>query len=200
MKQIGVLIGTFNPIHNGHLLMAETAFNFSDLEQIIFVPSPQSPFKATTNLVPFDDRCNMIESAISSYQNFSVSRIEENLDSPTYTYKTLEELSKIYGDNYQLSLIIGGDNFQNLERWKNFETILANYRIIVIERNNVNVQNHRISLMKKYKVLDIQTFSFLSNEISSSIVRNLIKEHKMINSLVPLKTIDYINKHNFYKN
>lgn len=199
MKHIGVLIGTFNPIHNGHLLMAETAFNFTDLEQIIFVPSPLSPFKVTNNLVPFEDRCNMIQCAILPYKNFSVSRIEEKLDYPTYTYKTLAELSKEYENDCQLSLIIGGDNFQNIEKWKNFETILANYSIIVIERNHIEVQSHRINLMKKYKVLDIQTYSFLSNEISSSIVRNLIRENKLINSLVPLETINYINKHNLYK-
>lgn len=199
MKNIGVLIGTFNPIHNGHLLMAETAFNFTDLEQIIFVPSPLSPFKVTNNLVPFEDRCNMIQCAILPYKNFSVSRIEEKLDYPTYTYKTLAELSKEYENDCQLLLIIGGDNFQNIEKWKNFETILANYSIIVIERNHIEVQSHRINLMKKYKVLDIQTYSFLSNEISSSIVRNLIRENKLINSLVPLETINYINKHNLYK-
>lgn len=199
MKHIGILIGTFNPIHNGHLLMAETAFNFTDLEQIIFVPSPLSPFKVTNNLVPFEDRCNMIQCAISPYKNFSVSRIEEKLDYPTYTYKTLAELSKEYENDCQLSLIIGGDNFQNIEKWRNFETILENYPIIVIERNHIEVQSHRINLMKNYKVLDIQTYSFLSNEISSSIVRNLIRENKLINSLVPLETINYINKHNLYK-
>ncbi len=189
--KIGLYFGSFNPIHNGHLAIANYMLEFTELKQIWFVVSPQNPFKQNQVLLPDYQRLELINLAIGDSINYKASNIEFNLPKPSYTIDTLTYLYDKYQDK-KFALIMGSDNLLNFYKWKNFNEILRHYYIYVYPRPG----NKNIELMKhqKIKLVDAPLM-----EISSSFIRKSIKNNKNVQFFMPQKTYNYINEMHFYK-
>src|SRR5690606_41803589 len=130
MASVGLFFGSFNPIHIGHLIIANYMVNYTDLDQIWFVISPQNPFKKKQSLGNMYDRLEMVNLAIEGEDKLRASDIEFGLPQPSYTIDTLAHLGERYPQK-EFVLIMGEDNLQNLEKWKNADIILRDYKIMV---------------------------------------------------------------------
>ena len=188
--EIGLLFGSFNPIHMGHLIIANAVLNELPLSKIWFIVSPQNPLKKNSALLHADKRLMLVEKAIESDQRFSTSDVEFNLPVPSYTINTLMHLEKKYPEN-KFYLIMGSDSFLDLKKWKNYETLLRK-NIIVYERpgfimSKTSFSSNIISL--KSPLLDI----------SATEIRTLIKAGKSIRYLVPENIILIIENQLLYK-
>lgn len=203
--KIGAFFGCFNPIHNGHLAMAEEILNKTDIDEILFVPSYDCGFKklGENDIAKFEDRCNMIVEAIIPYHTrIQISNVEfyfnEDNEKP-YTYRVLEELSKQYKSS-EICLIIGADNFLNIETWKNHYDILAKYQIYIVPRTGYEITEtimDRIGfgidtyLKVKKNLVSTLHYDFKSEDKSEENVMDIPKERvKNIHILNNIKTID----------
>ena len=188
--KIGLFFGSFNPFHIGHKVIGSHFTQFTDLNQLWFVVSPQNPLKQKSSLLDQNHRYQIIDREIDKDINLSVSNIEFSLPQPSYTIDTLIHLSEKY-PNYKFVLIMGSDNLQNIHKWKNHKEILDNYQIYVYPRNNyeVNEFHKNITVIKDVPKM----------EISASFIRNAIKMGKDVSSLIPQKAFNYIEEMNFYK-
>src|SRR5215468_1204152 len=130
---IGLFFGSFNPIHTGHLIIANWVLNETELDKIWLVVSPQNPFKSEHDLLREVDRLMLVEKAIAGDQRMEASDVEFELSKPSYTYRTLSLLKEKY-PHETFFLIMGGDSFEDLHKWKNFESILSNHKIFVFPR------------------------------------------------------------------
>ena len=187
---IGLFFGSFNPFHVGHKIIASYIRDFTKVQQVWFVVSPQSPMKTKKSLLDQHHRLMIIKMEIEDNVNLDVSDIEFGLPTPNYTIDTLLYLSEKY-PNHNFSLIMGDDNLNNITRWKNYEKILENYLIYVYPRKNVEM---KIKHKNIHIVKDVPKI-----EISSSLIRRLISEKKDASYLVPSKSWKYIEEMNFYK-
>lgn len=133
--EVGLFFGSFNPIHVGHLVIANVAYQTTDLDQIWFIISPQNPFKVNKNLLHEFDRIDMVRAAIDDQYHFQASDIEFNMPRPSYTIDTLVRLSEKY-PQHQFHLIIGEDNLASFPKWKNAHMIFENYGLVVYPRVN----------------------------------------------------------------
>lgn len=188
---IGLYFGSFNPVHNGHLIIANHIINFGNVDEVWFVISPQNPFKKKANLLDSFDRLNLVELAIGDNDRIKPSTIEFNMPIPSYTIDTLTYLKEKY-NNYNFTLIMGSDNLVNFHKWKNHDVILKHYNIVVYMRpgyEDLPFLNH-----PKVKVLKAPLL-----EISSSFIRKLIKEDKSIQYLVPEKVYKETLDSSLYK-
>ena len=174
--KIGLYFGSFNPIHVGHLIIANHLLNASDLKKIWFVVSPQNPFKPSDTLLNEYDRLHLVQKAIEDDNRLKASDIEFGLPKPSYTVHTLTYLAEKYPD-HKFSIIMGSDSFQNLGKWKNAEVIIANYPILIYKRPGFEIDNH---LNAKIQVMDAPLL-----EISATHIRELIRSGKSIKYLVP---------------
>ena len=147
--KIGLFFGSFNPFHIGHTVIGSHFTQFTDLNQLWFVVSPQNPLKQKSSLLDQNHRYQIIDREIDKDVNLSVSNIEFSLPQPSYTIDTLIHLSEKY-PNYKFVLIMGSDNLQNIHKWKNHKEILDNYQIYVYPRNNyeVNEFHKNITVIK----------------------------------------------------
>jgi nicotinate-nucleotide adenylyltransferase len=189
-KKIGLYFGSFNPIHNGHLILAEQILENSDLDLIWFVVSPQNPFKERTNLLDNRARYFLVQKAIENNDGFRACDIEFSLPLPSYTIDTLTYLQEKYPDK-EFTIIIGEDNLKNFHKWKNYQAILDYYRIFVYPRPN----SEKSELLKKENVIMIQAPMI---EISSSFIRENIRKNKSIRYLLPDKIREEIEKNAYY--
>lgn len=188
--KIGLFFGSFNPIHIGHLIIANHVLNETGLNKVWFVVSPQNPFKPSSSLLNEYDRLHLVQKAIENDDRLRASEIEFSLPKPSYTAHTLAYLSEKY-PAHEFTVIMGSDSFQNLPNWKNAETILSNYPILVYRRPQFDVGN---DLGAKLTKLDAPLL-----EISATYVRNLIQNGKSIRYLVPTAVEEEIEKSGFYK-
>lgn len=188
---IGLYFGSFNPIHIGHLIIANHILNESKLQKIWFVVSPQNPFKKSESLINEYDRFHIVQKAIENDPRLKVSDIEFSLPKPSYTVHTLAYLKEKYPD-HDFSIIMGSDSFQNLGKWKNAEVIIENYSIIVYRRPGFDVNN---KLNARIQVMDAPLL-----EISSTHIRELIQSGKSIKYLVPANVEEEIITSGFFKN
>ena len=188
--KIGLFFGSFNPFHIGHKVIGSHLTQFTDLNRLWFVVSPQNPLKQKSSLLDQNHRYQIIYREIDKDVNLSVSNIEFSLPQPSYTIDTLIHLSEKY-PNYKFVLIMGSDNLQNIHKWKNYNEILDNYQIYVYPRNNyeVNEFHKNVTVIKDVPKM----------EISASFIRNAIKMGKDVSSLIPQKAFNYIEEMNFYK-
>jgi len=195
--RIGLFFGSFNPIHCGHLMLAEGVLNETDIEQIWFVVTPQNPQKKKSALLNDYDRLNMVREAIHENLRFRASDIEFGLEQPNYTAKTLVYLKEKY-PHHAFSLLVGEDNLRNLNSWYNVEYIFANYRIIVyprsVQENEALIdvvlpQHAKIQVLKQVVVLPL----------SSSMIRSLIKDKRSVKYLVPESIERMIHERGFYR-
>lgn len=182
--KIGLFFGSFNPIHVGHLILAQTALNETDLDKVWFVISPQNPFKEKKNLIPEIDRLIMAELAVEWNKDFQASNVEFALPRPSYTIDTLTFLADKYR-SYSFSLIMGEDNLQYLHKWKNHEAILNHYQIHVYPR--VKSEPTKLDAHPS-----IQKFEAPLLNISATYIRATLKAGKPIRYLVPQAVEDYI--------
>ncbi|MBI4645563.1 MAG: nicotinate-nucleotide adenylyltransferase [Bacteroidia bacterium] len=191
MKKAGLFFGSFNPIHIGHLAIANYLAEFTELEQIWFIISPHNPFKKKENLLAAHHRYHLVSLAIEDYPQFKASNIEFNLPQPSYTINTLTYLSGKY-NNYEFALIVGSDSLATFHKWKNFEQILKNYLIMVYPRHNEFINPY--NAYQNVRIVDAPMI-----EISSSFIRKAIKEKKDIRFFLSEKVYQYITEMNFYK-
>jgi len=187
---IGLYFGSFNPIHIGHLIIANHILNESQLDKIWFVVSPLNPFKNSENLINEYDRLYLVRKAIENDMRLKGSDVEFSLPKPSYTAHTLVYLKEKYPD-YNFSLIMGSDGFQNLHKWKNSEAIIDNYPIVIYKRPGFEVNNQQNA---KITIMDAPLL-----EISSTHIRELIKSGKSIKYLVPSSIEEEILANGFFK-
>lgn len=188
--KIGLYFGSFNPIHIGHLIIANHILNESDIQKIWFIVSPLNPFKDSENLMNEYDRFHLVCKAIEEDSRLKASDIEFSLQKPSYTVHTLAYLQEKY-PGYSFSIIMGSDGFQNLDKWKNSEVIIENYPIIIYKRPGFEVDN---KLNARITIMDAPLL-----EISSTHIRELIKTGKSIKYLVPSSIEEEILSNSFYR-
>ena len=190
--KIGLFFGSFNPIHIGHLIIANFMSENTDLEKIWFVVSPQNPFKNKNSLMANHHRLEMVNLAVENYPKFQASNIEFSLPVPSYTIDTLVVLKEKY-PQHEFSLLLGEDNLKSFHKWKNYEQILKNYRIFVYPRMGTETQEAEILHDNIIKVPAPVV------EISAASIRQMIKENKNIRPLLPPEVFDYIDGSSMYK-
>ncbi|NQY05857.1 MAG: nicotinate-nucleotide adenylyltransferase [Flavobacteriaceae bacterium] len=192
-KKVGLYFGTFNPIHIGHLTIANHMVEHSDLDQIWMVITPHNPFKKKSSLLDNHHRYDMVYRAIEHYPKLKASDIEFKLSQPNYTVNTLAHLEEKYPD-YSFSLIMGEDNLKNFHKWKNCEAILEQHHIYIYPRISEGTTEHQFQNHPK-----IHKVTAPIMEISSTFIRKSIKEGKNIRPLLPESVFSYVDEMNFYK-
>jgi len=190
--KIGLFFGSFNPIHIGHLIIANFMSENTDLEKIWFVVTPQNPFKNKNSLMANHHRLEMVNLAVQDYPKFQASNIEFSLPVPSYTIDTLVVLREKY-PQHEFSLLLGEDNLKSFHKWKNYEQILKNHRIFVYPRMGTETQDVEIQHTNIIKVPAPVV------EISAVSIRQMIKENKNIRPLVPPEVFTYIDGSSMYK-
>jgi nicotinate-nucleotide adenylyltransferase len=187
--KIGLYFGSFNPIHTGHLIIANHIANNTELDEVWFVVSPQNPFKNTNSLLNEQHRLSLVKIAIEGEKKLKASNVEFKLPKPSYTSDTLLYLSEKY-PKHIFSIIIGSDSFQNIEKWKNYKYIINNYNIFIYHRPGFLIENNTQTI----KIVEAPLL-----EISSTQVRKNIKEKKSIRYLVTDAVMEEIELKNYYK-
>jgi nicotinate-nucleotide adenylyltransferase len=191
--KIGLYFGTYNPIHVGHMIIANHMAEFADLDQVWMVVTPHNPLKKKATLLDDHHRLQMVYLATEDYPKIKPSDIEFKLPQPNYTVNTLVHLQEKY-PTHEFSLIMGEDNLKTLHKWKNYEVILDHYDIYVYPRISEEAENIGLKSHPKVHIIDAPIV-----EISSTFIRNSIKQGKNIQPLLPSKVWEYIDHNNFYK-
>jgi len=187
---IGLYFGSFNPIHIGHLIIANHVLNETSINKVWFIVSPQNPFKESKALLNEFDRLHLVRLATQDDNRIKCSDIEFNLPKPSYTSNTLAFLSEKYPE-HQFSLIMGSDSYQNLDKWKNYETIINNYPVYVYKREGHEIKK---TFDKEAVILNAPII-----QISASQIREHIRSAKSIRYLVPEIVREEIESRKFFK-
>jgi nicotinate-nucleotide adenylyltransferase len=188
--RIGLYFGSFNPIHHGHLIIANHILNSTDLQEVWFVVSPQNPFKNSSGLLNEQHRLRMVQIAIEGETRLRASNAEFKLPKPSYTIHTMSYLEELHPD-HQFSIIMGSDGYQNISKWKNYEKLLDHYTIYIYKRPGFEIQE-----MKGAKTITLDAPLL---QISSTHIRELIRDRKSIRYLVPDSISEEIEKNNYYR-
>ncbi len=191
--KVGLFFGTFNPIHVGHLAIANHLAEHSDLDQVWFVVTPHSPFKKKSTLLDDYQRLEMVYLATKDYPKLNHCDIEFKLPQPNYTINTLTHLEEKFPD-YEFALIMGEDNLKSFHKWKNFEVILERYSIYVYPRVSNDKIVHRFENHTKIVHIDAPIM-----ELSSTFIRKSIKAGKNVRPMLPEHVWNYLDEMNFYK-
>jgi nicotinate-nucleotide adenylyltransferase len=190
-KKTGLLFGSFNPIHTGHLIIASYMLEFSDLEEVWFVVSPQNPLKERSSLLGDHHRLQMVNVAIEKDYRFRASNIEFDLPRPSYTIHTLAYLQEKYPTR-EFVLITGTDIFPTFHKWKNWEQLLEFYKFYVYPRPGT--QDHELT-----RHPSVTMFNAPLIEISATFIRQAIKDKKNMLYYLPEKVYEYILDMHFYE-
>ena len=189
--RIGLFFGSYNPVHSGHMVIASYMAEFSNLDQVWMVVSPQNPLKPAGSLLQDYQRLHLVELAIGDYRKLKVSKIEFDLPKPSYTVHTLAYLTEKF-PQHNFALIMGADNLQTFDKWKDYELILEQHDIIVYPRpgsDGGKFKDHpRVQFTEAPQM-----------EISSTFIRNAIRNKKDVRFMMPEKVWNYIEEMNFYK-
>ena len=191
--QIGLYFGSFNPIHIGHLVIANHLAEYSDLDQIWFVVTPHNPFKKKSSLLDNFQRLEMVYRATKDYTKLKPSDIEFNLPQPNYTINTLVHLQEKHPD-YKFALIMGEDNLKSFHKWKNYERILENHHIYVYPRISKDQVETQFDGHKKIHAINAPIM-----ELSSTFIRKSIKAGKNVQPMLPQHVWEYLDEMNFYR-
>jgi nicotinate-nucleotide adenylyltransferase len=187
----GLFFGSYNPIHTGHLIIANYMANYTELDEVWLVVSPHNPLKDKSGLTNMYDRLEMAKLACEHADHIRVSDIEFALPQPSYTIDTLTYLHEKYPER-EFVLIMGADNLVSFKKWKNYEVLLKNYQIFVYPRPEANVaewENHPAITFTETPLM----------EISSTFIRKAIKEKKNVQFFLPDKVIDFIEGKGMYR-
>jgi nicotinate-nucleotide adenylyltransferase len=190
-QKIGLFFGSFNPIHMGHMIIANIMAENTDLNKVWFVVSPQNPFKPSATLLHEFDRYDMVKAAIADNYKMEVSDVEFHLPKPSYTIDTLTVL-KEKNPQKEFRVIIGEDNLKNFEKWKNHEQILELFGLYVYPRPQATespLKNH-----KNVKMVDAPLLS-----ISATYIRKCLKENRSVRYMVPEPVEQMMRSRNFYR-
>lgn len=189
--KVGLYFGSFNPIHNGHLVIAGYMAEFTDLDQVWLVVSPHNPLKNASTLLNDYQRVHLVELGIGDYRKLKVSKVEFGLPKPSYTVVTLAYLYDRHHD-YEFSLIMGSDNLSTLHKWKDYKMILDNHDIYVYPRplsDGGEFRNHpRVRWVEAPLI-----------ELSSTFIRQAIREGKDVRFMMPESVAAYVDEMNFYR-
>ena len=191
MKKVGIYSGSFNPIHHGHIMLANHLVEFSDLDELWFVVTPQNPLKKKEDLLDDDERLKMVQLALGDDLRFHVSDIEMHLPTPSYTINTLTALSEQHPD-CEFVFICGMDSLQNFKNWREYQKILDNYELLVFPREGYDggdLINYPSVTVLKTPIL----------EISSTFIRQCVKEGRDVRHFMPEKAFLYMKKNRFYE-
>ena len=193
MLKIGLFFGSFNPIHIGHLIIANHIVEHSDVDNVWFIVTPHNPHKKKSSLLSDFQRLTMVRLAVENYPKLKASNIEFDLPQPNYTINTLTVLQEKYPDK-QFVLLMGEDNLASLPKWKNFEAILNYYQIYVYPRLHEKVipdflKTHSSVLRIKAPII----------ELSATQIREDIKNRKNVRPMLPPEVFKYLDEMNFYK-
>jgi len=188
--KIGLYFGSFNPIHIGHLAIANYMLEFTDLERIWFVVSPHNPLKEKKSLLADSHRLEMVHLALYDDYKMRPTDIEFRLEQPSYTIDTLAFISEKY-PNHEFVVLMGGDSMENLHKWKNYQILLDQYKIYVYARPQAKYHKNQHQ--------NIQVFHAPQMDISASFIRKSIKEGKSMKYFLPPKVWDYVESMHFYK-
>ena len=193
MRKTAILPGSFNPIHIGHLAIANYVAEFTDIDEVWFVVSPQNPLKQASGLLDEEYRLKMLEKAVGELSlPFKVCDIEMSMPRPSYTVDTLKALSSKY-NNHEFTLLMGADSIAGIERWRSYREILDNYRIMVYPRTGYDTE----ALCEKYKV-DYIAAPLM--EVSATFIREAIQANRNIETFLPNGVYQYIQQHKLYIN
>jgi nicotinate-nucleotide adenylyltransferase len=187
----GLFFGSFNPVHNGHMVIAGFMAEFTDLEQVWMVVSPHNPLKPAGSLLQDYHRYTLVELAIGFNRKIKASKIEFELPKPSYTIHTLAYLTEKF-PQHELSLIMGSDNLETIHKWKNFEVLLENYDIYIYTRPGFDGGKWKDNKRVKFTEAPLM-------ELSSSFIRESIRNKKDVRYMLPEKVYEYIDEMNFYK-
>ena len=190
-QKTGLFFGSFNPVHIGHMIIANFMATQTDLYQVWFVVSPQNPLKNKASLARDHDRLHLVRLAIGDNPLLRASDIEFGLPKPSYTVDTLAYLKEKYPEK-KFVLIMGGDNLGSLHKWKNYEQLLENYEIYVYKRP-------RYDMGKFIEHPNVKLFEAPLMQISSSYIRQCVKEKKSVQYLVPEAVYEYISSSSLYR-
>lgn len=191
MKKVGLFFGSFNPIHNGHLMLANYLAEFGGMDEIWFVVSPQNPLKDKKSLLDDRHRLRMVEMAVEGDERFQVCDIEFYMPKPSYTIDTLTKLYERYPNN-EFYLVCGMDSLQSFKKWKNYEMILRYYHLLVYPRKGFSgneLEQHA----------SVTTIDAPEIEVSSTFVRKAIAEGHDVRYFVPKNVYQYIEDMHFYE-
>ncbi len=205
--EIGVFCGTFNPVHLGHLLIAECARDQLKLDKVIFVTSPSPPHRED-ELLDGRARHELVKAAVADNPCFEASSIELERQGPSYTYDTISALGSIYGDGTNINLIIGGDNLSQLKDWYEVDKLLKSCRILVVPRlryientdgSLVRIGEEPDKLKEEFPDVRIEIIDFPGIAISGSKIRERLSQNKSILYMVPNPVNDLILKNGYFK-
>lgn len=198
MKRVGIIGGTFNPIHLAHLYIAYESKDQLNLDKVIFIPAGSPPHKNNRGIVRASSRYLMVKKAIASYDGFEISDYEIEKKGYSYTYETLKEFKN---DDCELFFITGADCLMNIESWKYPEKVLELCTFVVFTRSgydNVKLREQKKNIEKKYNT-NIKFLDIIDLEISSSMIRERIKDEKRVDFFLPKDVLDFIIENNLYK-
>lgn len=198
MEKIGIYGGSFDPIHIGHLIMADNFYYQFELDKLLFIPSFQTPLKTIKKSINFNKIIEMLKIAISYNSNFLVEEYEINKKATSYTYDTINFLKEKYSNN--LYLLIGDDQFFQFKNWKNWKSILENTTLVVAERNVIHTEELLIEIEKYRKNgYNVSNLDAPKIEISSTNIRNAIKNKFPYRNFLPAEVYSYILKNKLYQ-
>lgn len=189
---IGIFSGSFNPIHIGHVILANYIVEFTEIDEVWFIVSPHNPLKSQNELSDEHTRLEMVNIALKDYTKLKASDFEFSLPRPSYTIDTLKALNKAY-PQHDFTLIIGADNWNIFENWKESNTILDNYKLKVYPR-----LGSRISIANKLKNR-VEALDSPIVEISSTFIRESFSGDKDIRAFLPAGVYDYIIENKLYR-
>lgn len=189
--KIGLYFGTYNPIHIGHMAIANYMVEFTEIQQLWFVVSPHNPFKNKKHLLADYHRLELVNLAIGDDGRFRACDIEFKLPQPSYTIDTLTYLAEKY-PMHEFYLVMGSDNLEHLTKWKNYEMIIGQYKLLVYPRPGFCPEN-------ALQHPNIRIVEAPLMEVSASFIRHAIADGKNLSHFIPEKVWEYLDKMNFYK-
>jgi len=200
--KVGLYFGTYNPIHVGHLIIANHMVDYTDLDQVWLVVSPQNPLKKKASLLEDYHRLTLVKVAVENNNKLQASNIEFELPKPSYTIDTLTYIQEKYSE-HSFSIIMGEDNLRTLHKWKNYEVLLKNHTIYVYPRALTEQERLEQEPMNGLPHLENHPNIIMCNapvmKVSASFIRNAIKEKKDVRYLLSEAVYNYVTEMHFYE-
>ena len=201
MKRIGILGGTFDPVHYGHIALAEDAVREADLHEVVMIPARIQPFKQDREYASGEDRFNMLALAAGKNDHVTVSKYELEQEGVSYTYLTLRHMQEFFGEDTRLFFITGTDSFLKLDTWKNAQELLTKYAYIIGTRPGYRQEEYEEALERITGTYGTEVISMNKTEldISATQIRGMVAAGEDISDLVPPEVERYIKEHGLYR-